>query len=387
MSVYPLSIVLEILYHRFFAYKTHENVNGTTYDKQCLLLYITRPFWGKTINRSHQNQWQARELARIIGEFGYNVDVIHYRDTEAKLKKKYDLIIDLHPGLNDVYKNFMSDSCIKVAYMTGSNQSFANKAEAERIEALFRRKGVRLMQRRYYRPFKKSEFESFDAMFFIGNSYNLKTYSEFNLKSVSFIKNTGYDFLKNTDFSKKSSQNFLFLGGPGQIHKGLDLLLDIFGVNKHLNLYVCSRFKRERDFYKLYKKALLHTDNIFPIGFVNIAGRKFKDICKLCSYVVLPSCSEGIATNVLTGMSAGLVPIASRECGFEDDEVHHFEDNSIDCIEETLNFFAQKTPEWVRAESMKAMEIVQTRYSEKNFSDSVRAAMRGLLSHHSKQQR
>jgi hypothetical protein len=367
------------LHHRLFGYGLCKNVNRTNFPKNCLLLYIVDPFLTGQIKPFHQNQWQVKELATIVSEFGFNVDVMNYNNTKVKLTVKYDLIIDLHPGLNNAYKNHMSDSCLRVAYITGSNPSFSNKAESDRLDYLFRRKGIRLRPMRYVNPFDKYEMANLDAVFFIGNSYNLKTFSGCNLKRVYYIKNTGYDFLKNEDFSKKSPQNFLFLGGVGQVLKGLDLLLDAFSRNKHLNLYVCTDFENEKIFCKIYKKELFHSSNIYPLGFVDITSNQFKNLTKICSYIILPSCSEGISGSVLTGMSAGLIPIVSRECGLEDNEVYHLQENSVEFISQIINMFSKKQIDWIITESRKAMEIVADKYSKNNYSVSVRNAMKGLL--------
>lgn len=368
------------LKREIFGYGISENVNNTNFKNNCLLKYIVAPF-KNTITNFHQNQWQVKKLAEIISEFEYNVDVINFDDKRVKLKKTYDLIIDLHPGLNNVRKNFMPDMCLKVAYITGSNPSFSNRAEMERIKNLHMRKGVWLKQRRYVKPFDKSEFESFDAMFFIGNQYNLQTYNEFDLNKVKvfFVKNTGYPFLANYDFFEKSAKNFLVFASSGQVHKGLDLLLDIFKEDNDLNLYICSNFKAEKDFCKLYNEELFHTKNIFPVGFIDIKSSKFRKLTNKCSYVVMPSCAEANAGSILTAMSAGLIPIVSRECGFEDDEVHFFDECSVSCLEKTIVDFSQKDNQWIQEESVKVMGIIKNRYSGENYIESIRNAMKGLL--------
>ncbi len=358
----------------------YENVNHTSYSKQCLILYVTTPFRMALNDYNHQNVGQTLALSRIIGEFGYNVDVMDYDNHYVKLRKNYDLIIDLHPGSNDLYKKFTTPYCKKVAYITGSNPTFSNNAEMERIESLVLRKGVRLDQIRRVEPIKKEAMESCDMTMFMGNEYNLKTFNEFNLKKVFIISNNGYEFLKNDDFSKKNPRNFLFLGGKGQVHKGLDLLLDVFSKNKDVNLYVCSLYRNEKDFCNLYERELFYSPNVIPVGFVDVGGKKFSAILKSCSYMLLPSCSEGKAGSVLTAMSAGLIPIVTRECGFEDDEVFHLENVGIEHIEQMVARFSRMNLDWIREKSKKTMELVNTRYSSKNYEDSVRTAMRCLLS-------
>lgn len=356
-----------------------ENVNKSSFSKNCLLVYVIDPFLCSRIRLGHQNQWQARELARIVGTYGYNVDVVHFTNSKARLAKTYDMLIDVHPGMSD-YSSIVSDQGIKIAYITGSNPSFSNQSELQRLEDLFLRRGVRLAPHRYAPPFSKELFESYDAMFFFGNRYNFATYHEFNISHVCFIRNTGYAFpIAVTRSLDRSAKKFLFLGGLGQVHKGLDLLLEVFSRRPDLSLYICSAFKSEPDFCNAYNRELFDCPNIHPVGFMNVFSQRFYDIASHCGFLILPSCSEGIAGSVLTGMSVGLVPIVSRECGFEEDEVHILEDCTLETIDATVNDYSEKPKEWMQMESEKVLSLVRAKYSENAFTSSVNAAFTELF--------
>ena len=93
----------------------------------------------------------------------------------------------------------------------------------------------------------------------------------------------------------------------------------------------------------------------------------------------MPSCSEGIAGSVLTAMSAGLIPIVSKECGFEEDEVIHLRDCSMECIEENIKFYSSKDIEWIRMQCLRSIRIVEERYSSRNYTDSVKKALDGII--------
>ena len=193
------------------------------------------------------------------------------------------------------------------------------------------------------------------------------------------IKNTGYDF--NFCNERRKANNFMFLGSAGQVHKGLDLLLEVFAEKcKNCNLYVCSSFENESDFCKAYKYELYNTSNIHPIGFVDIKSDKFKEIAEKCAYMIMPSCSEANAGSVLTAMSAGIIPIVSRECGFEDDEVIHLKDCSKECLEDSIKFYASKDDEWIKSESEKAVKIVKERYSEECFIEFICNGLENVIS-------
>ena len=156
-------------------------------------------------------------------------------------------------------------------------------------------------------------------------------------------------------------------------------MLEIFVQNPDLHLYVCSNFKNEKDFTRLYHKELFETENIHPIGFININNYEFSEITKKCSYIIMPSCSEGQAGSVLTGMSAGLIPIISKECGLEKDEAYFFTDNKIETIEKTIKEFSQKPQEWIIENSKKAMKTIQDSHSEKSYYESVKSGLTKII--------
>ena len=376
-KILPKCIIHLIIYLKSKKKLLLNNVFNDNGNKNCLLVYITDPFING-IKDNHQNSWQVIEIAKAISKFGYNIDVCDYNYNKKDFNKKYDLLIDLHPRDNAVYNKFLKPDCIKIAYLTGSNTSFSNIAEQKRIDDVYRRRNIKLIPRRQALLISK-RIEDYDASFFIGNEYNLKTYSEFKMPPVYFIKNTGYDF--NFCNDRRKANNFMFLGSAGQVHKGLDLLLEVFAEKcRNCNLYVCSSFENESDFCEAYKYELYNTSNIHPIGFVDIKSDKFKEIAEKCAYMIMPLCSEGIAGSVLTAMSAGIIPIVSRECGFEDDEVIHLKDCSKECLEDSIKFYASKDDEWIKSESEKSVNIVKERYSEECFIESICNGLENVIS-------
>ena len=348
-------------------------------QKRCLFLYITNPFRSNIVSEQHQNQWQAKEIARIIGEYGFIVDVADYNNKDVKLRYNYDLVIGLIPRGIDIYSKHMNPGCMRIAYLTSMNLQFTSDAEEKRLNDLANRRGTRLQARRFAGYIQK-EIEEFDAAWYIGNSYNFHSYDCFKMPPTFFIKNSGYIFDWATTSHSRSPQNFLFFGSLGAVHKGLDLLLEIFSEDvRDCNLYVCGGYEGEKDFLDEYREELYHSPNIIPIGFVDIESPKYRHLSEICAYTLLPSCAEGCAGSVLTNMSAGIIPIVSKECGFEDDEVINLPDCSKETIRDYIKAYSQKEHEWIENESRKAVEIVNMRYSKSSFTDSVVKAMAGSL--------
>lgn len=346
---------------------------------RCLLLYITQPFFSKQVSDRHQNQWQAREMARIIGSKGYIVDVVDFNNEKAQLKYMYDMIVGLIPRGIDIYSNNMNSGCIRIAYLTSMNLMVTSSNEEKRIEDLYKRRGVKLVPRRYAGMIQK-EIENFDAVWYIGNSYNFHSYDCFKMPPVYYIKNNGYVFDWGNSSQKRDSKSFVFFGSLGQVHKGLDLLLEVFStITTDCKLYVCAGYESEADFCRIYHKELYESSNIIPMGFVDINGSEFKKMALSCAYAILPSCAEGCAGSVLSVMSGGIIPIVSNVCGFDDDEAINMPDCSIETIASFVREYSKKDNEWIAENSRKAINIVKTKFSQECFVNSVNLAIEGVL--------
>ena len=212
------------------------NVNKTSHDKNCLLLYITDSFKNANVSTVHQNFWQVLEIARIIGELGYNVDALDYRIKHTYFKgKKYDLIFDICAKEKPIFRKNISRDCKKIIYFTGGESKFANSAELERINNLEKRRRVKLVPRRQA-PLIPKCVEDYDTAIMIGNEYNFSTYKEFKFKKSFLVPNTGYDFNFEFNADTKKSTNFMFFESGGSVHKGLDLLLEVFSEKEPLDV-------------------------------------------------------------------------------------------------------------------------------------------------------
>lgn len=117
------------------------NVNRATVSKRCLIIYITQPFLDKNISNAHQNQWQAKEIARIIGTRGYIVDVTHYQYKYVRLRHKYDLVVGLIPRGIDIYTKHMNPGCKQIAYLTSMNLAVTSGNEEKRLWECYERRG------------------------------------------------------------------------------------------------------------------------------------------------------------------------------------------------------------------------------------------------------
>ncbi|MEZ5275160.1 MAG: hypothetical protein R3F07_02120 [Opitutaceae bacterium] len=355
----------------------HE-VAGQGARRRCLLVHLTDPFLRRDVDVKHQNRWQARELARLAGEYGFAVDVIDPGCPRMPPTASYDLVIDLHPGLTPAYEQACRPDTRRIAYITGSNPAFSNRAEAGRIAEVERATGVRLKPRRQVPVFTQKDLAACNGFFFIGSRANLETYREFQLPPVHFIRNFAYP-VPNIDHTKSSATDFLFLSSGGQVHKGLERLLAVVAGRDDWVLHVCSAFHEEPDFCRLFRSQLFGRRNIIPHGFLPLDSERFRRVAARCCVMVLPSCSEANAGSVLSGVAAGLVPLVTEECGFEPDEVHRLAGADLEAIESGMESVARRSVQWMNAEADRIGALVRRRYSTESYSASVRRGLESVL--------
>lgn len=276
-----------------------------------LLSYTTLPFRYPKEIFSHTNRWECAEIVRILNSKGYDVDIIDYTNTSFIPKKPYAAVIDLGENLERLTKR-LPKKTLKIFHITGAHYAFQNTAEQRRLDDIYKKRGVHLKPRRT--ASKNNGIEICDVATMLGNDFTKSTYA-FARKTIYRLPiSTTHIFSFPSDRSiDRAKHNFIWLGGSGMTHKGLDLALEAFVGMPDKNLYIFG--KMDDDFGKLYEKELFKTNNIHYEGFVDIGSEKFRQIATQCIGLVFPSCSEGSSGSVVSCMHAGLIPIVSYESG------------------------------------------------------------------------
>lgn len=352
----------------------YDALNGQSqgHTKRALLVYLTAPFLdkrrAKPLSTRHTNYWRNLEIAKTLDSLGYMVDVIHFQDIRFQFKVDYDLLIGMGFACSRIVK-LMPEGIPKIYIATGSETGFNNEQEMDRIAAVTSRRGCNLKPRRIAK-FNSSDLKYFDAVACFGNEFTATTFRKYHDRIYTF-NNHGYSDIEyyEKDF-EQAKRSFLYFASLGQVHKGLDLLLETFPLQPELHLYICGSFQMESDFVRCYKKELFETPNIHPIGYVEVQERAFKAICEKCAYVIMPSCAEGQSGSVVTCMYAGLIPIVSKECGIDTNAFGlTLKSNEIDEIAKTVKHVANLSAEWHRTQSIKTRQVAVKYYSEEAFTN------------------
>jgi len=356
-------------------------IDDVSTPKKALLSYIVHPFF---ISRSdprflrHINIWHAHEIVRVLNQIGYVVDVIDYRDIDFKPRQPYELFIS-HGGINfEILARQLPTFTKKIYLSTGAYWKFHNEQESARFADLRKRRGVELPPDRIIGNSEEAALNLADGVIGIGNDFTRHTYAD--IKQVTMLNGTSlYDDRlewcpKDYDTGR---QHYLYFAGGGNVHKGLDLLLEVFfGLKQHL--WIGSPI--DPKFAEIYSNELKHSTNIHPIGWVQPRGRQFYKLMRTCCFCILPSCSEGQSQSVVECMNQGLIPVVSHAAGID---VSGFGEWIDPCTIERIRELVQELSGWsvdrCQTMSLKAQDAARRDYSEEKFSINLQAALEALL--------
>lgn len=344
-----------------------------------LLSYTVLPFITKKhVLDSHTNRWECREIARLFLKRGYAVDVIDWENNSFIPKKKYDFFLDIHSNLERL-DPFLNKDCIKILHLTGSEAEFQNKSETERLLNLEKRRGVRLSPRRQVVKTNSIAYADFISM--LGNKITESTYGlqDKKIHYISLSTTHAYPSPENKNLTS-ARNNFIWFGGVGAVHKGLDLVLEAFTKMPEFNLTVIGKTSNEKDFAEEYKKELYDTININYVGFINPGSSEFKNIINNSIGIVYPSSSEGQSGAVITAMHAGLIPIISENSGVNvEDFGILLKKNTVEEIREMVRKIASATEDEIRKKVLGAWVYAREHHTRERFSKEYNTFIESLI--------
>jgi len=268
------------------------NYFRTSYNRNALISYVSDPYRNK-VNLSHTNSFESMEIGKALNEAGFNVDIVDY-DYEGKIDfSGYNLIFGFgDPLVNSFYNR--RKKLITVYYGTGMHLHTQNINTLNRVREVFEKKGIWLPgSGRIVDKSWSIQTTLADAMILLGNGEVTKTYIPyfkgkiFNIPA-SFFNVIDFDqIISGKDFNK-AKKHFLWFGSSGLIHKGLDLLLDVFSKREDIHLHICGPLEGEPAFIKTYSNELFNSSNIHYHGFVLLNSALFKELLQKCAFVIFP---------------------------------------------------------------------------------------------------
>ena len=351
-------------------YKSKKNIFQTKYKKKAL--FITLPI---TFHLKENNKWFNRDslyerdrlIANHLNKKKYQIDIESNQINTNKFDKDYDLIINMNSNIQ-IFKNKENAKIIYLA--TTSYYKFNNQSEKKRKDRIKKKFNIELPLKR---QINETNFEIYNEIFLIGNSFTKNTYPKIIQKKIKLMTNFPIEFSKRNILKVKRvninqrKKNFLFLGSSkGAIHKGIDIAIETFSRLHDFNLFIFTKQKNDTEFFETYKNHI--NKNIHIYDFIDIKSEDFLEIALNCQFALSLSCSEGMSGSLLNVMSLGIIPIATKETGIELDKVFIVEDD-INLLEKKIKFFNNLTNKEIHKLSERASKISDTKKRE--FIDSL----------------
>jgi len=351
--------------------------------KKALLTFLTLPFH-HTVDDPLYIRFSvygmSRSIVRALNGLGYIVDVVNWKDSEFLPEKKYDLFLG-HAGFNfeRIYEK-LPKGIPTIYFSAGLYWRYWNQFEEERVRWLEERKGVKLPLDRPSFSNEERPYNLADGIITLGNEYTKQFFTKFPL--VIPINNAAYhdDRFERVEKDYYSGRNnFFFFAGPGNLHKGLDLLLDAF-VQTDAHLYICQVISE--DFYQVYSTELENYSNIHNIGFIPMRSQQFYELVDNCNFVISASSAEGSQGAIVECMHHGLIPVITPENTIDVGDYGVFLDcSSIDAIVDTIRELSQWSPEKCREMSQRTRSAAMKDFSVDAFERNMKAAVEQIVDH------
>lgn len=341
-----------------------------------LFSYILDPFLlrpGQLISHSHTHFWESHRMAYTFVELGFEVDAVSWTNRSFEPREDYDVVVDVRHNLERLASAL--PGALKVAHLDTAHYRFHNAAQEERLARLQARRRCRLGAPRTMPPNRL--IETADCATILGNDFTRATYAFAGKPIFRIPISTPVLFPepRDKDFGG-ARRGFVWLGSGGLAHKGLDLVLEAFAGMPDHRLVVCGPVRREADFERCYFRELYRTPNIETVGWVDVAGRRFRELLDRSLGMVYPSCSEGGGGSVVTCMHAGLVPVVTREASVDVDDSCGMllPEPSVPTIREVVRELSSRSPADLRALAGRAWRLARERHTRETFA----AAYRGF---------
>lgn len=361
--------VLKKNINRFFSLKKDYilNINKDCTKKQnrILVSYLLDSFYIDNLDKVyHPAYLHYIQMINVLIKQDFTIDIC-YCQSEYALDKLQNIEYDYLLGFGLVYEKLseLNPNAIKLLFITENNPEVAILKYRERIDYFKKRHQCKIKDISRDNFYTKKMYDLSDIGIVMNSEYNsqsmYKYFKQLYRINVNALINQSYKW-KEKDW-EVVKYNFVWFGSGGFIHKGLDLLLDVFSKNPKVNLNIYGLDKRELSMFKPYKDC----SNIFLHDKINVLSPDFiDDVINNNTFVILPSCSEGMSSGVATCMAHGLIPIVTKETGFEMKPfIYELMDFEIDYIDKFI-----KTVSKLSNEELSNLSYQNYVYSQKEFS-------------------
>jgi glycosyltransferase involved in cell wall biosynthesis len=345
---------------------------------RALLSYLPVHVWHEITGRgigSFSNQGIANALPRALNELGYTVDIVSFDDVEFEPTNNYDVLVQ-HGGTN--FDRLISSlpADITVIYFASTTYwRTSNEREQERVDAFRARNGVSIPPDRLIEESEDQAIDRAAGTISIGGQSILETYAHVPLALALDIGVFPDEMTVLRDVST-AREHFVFFGGFGNIHKGLDLALEAFAELPH-HLHVATLMQPE--FAAYYDELIRTHPNLHVHGWLEARGPVFYELMSKCAFAILPTSAEGQPGSIVECMNAGLIPLVTREANLDVDGFGMLIEPSVEGIRRAVKAAADLPTDELERRSDAARQVARVRHSPERFLETLRHHLQVIL--------
>ena len=356
--------------------------NPISVQPKVLICYLTEPFCEpEDCIIEHPKNFQLLLMVNYFLKSGYVVDVCNYVDVYSILRNdtEYDIIVGQGAAYNKAIEKLSHR--LSVLFLTENNPETVEVNYNKRLEYFQQRHPNVNCNTSVARIgiFNKDTLGRSNAIIAFNSKFSADTLTTYCKSIYPITVNTIKNNCKSIESSTivRNKRNFVWLGSVGFIHKGLDILLDAFRFLPDciLNVYGVSKTEMKLWYELKGNNTILHPN-------IDVTSDRFvEEIVKQNTFVISTSCSEGIQTGVATCMRSGLIPIVTRDCGYDEHEsIFMLDDYHVEYIVERLCKIISLEDHLLIKMSESAREYSNKKFTNEQFTIELTCALDKILS-------
>lgn len=289
--------------------------NASKKDKKALVIYTAEAVsaWlsGKLDRfnklQSHSGFRESLLMLELLLEKGYTVDFLHLYDTPRIQWEQYELVIDAGQNMQQAIP---VKGQKRVYYASSCHWKTFRENQLIRSTSFYERHGLML------KPDRDIEAgyadDAADVITCFGGSYQVESFGK-NAAKVKALNLSCTHLPEGFRKRLTNSKKFMWYGGYGPFHKGLDLVVEAFRDLPDCELHIMGHAEQDPRFFEWFKSQLGQSPNLHYHGWVTPESPLFYKLATDCDGTVFASSSEGGAGSVLQAMQFGLIPLVNTQ--------------------------------------------------------------------------
>lgn len=333
---------------------------------------------GETLDVTHIAAWQNFNISRTFLDLGFQVDVIDWNNDRVVPEGPYDVAIDVIANMERLDAH-VGSNCVKILHAMFAHWVVHNANNYARHSALLARRGIGMPPVRQLPA--STSVEAAEHIICRGGPYSLESYSHGPAKihRIPQLHPFGINEFLERDMAA-CRRRFVFLGGFGCVHKGLDLVLEAFAELPDCELVVCGKITNEPHFEAFYRRELDELPNVHRVGWVDTTSDEWRRISGGCAASILPSCSETSVGSMVCCMINGLIPVTTDEADIELDGIGvRIEDATVESVRRAVRAVSERDPAELADLSRAAYEAAGSRFGRDRFLNAYRETVCDIL--------